>query len=80
MADNPKFKTARMKAEQKIYELMDDLEGCKDGYNSGVYKAYFASLSDNEFKKFMDRLANVSGCELNALANSIAIYINKFNY
>ena len=58
MADNPKFKTARMKAEQKIYELMDDLEGCKDGYNSGVYKAYFASLSDNEFKKFMDRLAN----------------------
>ena len=33
MADNPKFKTARMKAEQKIYELMDDLEGCKDGYN-----------------------------------------------
>ena len=25
----------------------------------------------------MDRLANVSGCELNALANSIAIYINN---
>ena len=58
MADNPKLKTARMKAEQKIYELLDDLEGCKDGYNSGVYKTYFASLSDNEFAKFMDRLAN----------------------
>lgn len=25
----------------------------------------------------MDRLSNVSGCELNALANSIAIYINN---
>ena len=56
--DNPKVHTARMKAEQKIYQLLDDLEGCKDGYNSGVYKTYFASLSDNEFKKFMERLAN----------------------
>lgn len=25
----------------------------------------------------MDRLANLSGCELNALANSISIYINN---
>ena len=58
MADNPKLKAARARAEQKIYELLDDLEGCKDGYNSGVYKAYFATLSDTEFKKFMDRLAN----------------------
>lgn len=58
MADNTKLKTARMKAEQKIYELLDDLEGCKNGYNSGVYKKYFAALSDNEFNKFMYRLAN----------------------
>ena len=58
MADNSKFKTARMKAEQKIYELMDDLEGCKNGYNSGVYKQYFGTLSDTEFKKFMERLSN----------------------
>jgi hypothetical protein len=58
MADNPKLKAARIRAENKIYELLDDLEGCKDGYNSNVYKNYFASLSDAEFKKFMDRLAN----------------------
>lgn len=58
MSDNPKNKVNRMKAEQTIYELMDDLEGTKDGFNANQYKKYFATLSDKEFDKFMDRLRN----------------------
>lgn len=53
-----KFKTARQNAEEKIYKLMDELEGSKDGFNSSTYRTYFAGLSDKEFKTFMERLAN----------------------
>lgn len=56
MAEN--IKTARLKAEEKIYELMDKLEGKKNGFNSESYKLYFQSMDDKTFIKFMKRLAN----------------------
>lgn len=56
--NNGNFKAARQKAEEKIYKLMDELEGSTDGFNSTTYKTYFASLSDKEFAEFMNRLAN----------------------
>ena len=56
MAEN--IKAARLKAEEKIYELMDKLEGKKNGFNSESYKLYFQSMDDKTFIKFMKRLAN----------------------
>ena len=56
--NNGNFKAARQNAEEKIYKLMDELEGSKNGFNSSTYKAYFSGLSDKEFSVFMNRLAN----------------------
>lgn len=58
MSNDPKFNAARAKAENQIYELMDVLERTKNGFNATNYKMYLGSLSDSEFKKFMERLAN----------------------
>ena len=58
MSNDPKFNAARAKAESQIYELMDDLERTKNGFNATNYKTYLGSLNDAEFKKFMERLAN----------------------
>ena len=52
------IKAARLKAEEKIYELMDKLEGKKNGFNSESYKLYFQSMDDKSFINFMKRLAN----------------------
>jgi len=48
------IKVARTHAEQKIYDLMNDLD--LTGYNAGVYKEYFAKMSDKEFINFCKRL------------------------
>ena len=45
---------ARIKAEEAIYKLMDDFDPSK--YNSNAYRALFASLSDKDFKKYMQDL------------------------
>lgn len=58
--DKSKIKLARARAEQKIYKLMDDLERKANGYNSGVYKKYFASLTDDEFVDFMKAMNNTN--------------------
>ena len=58
MSNNPKFNAARAKAESQICELMDDLERTENGFNATNYKTYLDSLSDAEFKKFMERLSN----------------------
>lgn len=52
------FKVARHEFEDKICKFMDDIEGTKNGFNSTYYREYFATLSDNTFKKFVTDLAN----------------------
>lgn len=62
--DNAKLRTARIKAEQKIYNLLDKLEGKKgldgkaEGFNAAQYKAYFDAMDDKSFFNFMKRLAD----------------------
>lgn len=46
---------ARRIVEQQILQFAQDLD--KTGYNTGVYKQYFKSLTDAEFDKFMKQLA-----------------------
>jgi hypothetical protein len=48
------FKTARMNFENKIYDLMKELD--PSNYNTNVYKEYFATLSDEQFKTFVYNL------------------------
>lgn len=56
MADASKIKTSRLKAETAIYELLDSLENKKNGFNSTQMRAYFSTLNDQQFVKFMQRL------------------------
>lgn len=46
--------TARINAENKIYNLMDALDSSK--YNSEYYKEYFKTLNDTAFTEYMRRL------------------------
>ena len=55
MAD-AKFKAARLAAENAIYQMMDELEARKGGYNSSNIKAYLNTLSDAQFVAFMKRI------------------------
>lgn len=48
--------TKRIKAEESIIELMNDLD--KSGYNANAYKEYFKTLSNSEFENYMRELAN----------------------
>jgi hypothetical protein len=51
MAD---FKAARNRFEAKIYSLMNDLD--PSHYNEEVYKKYFSTLTDEQFKTFVYNL------------------------
>jgi hypothetical protein len=42
--------TARMNFENKIYDLMRELD--PSGYNENVYKEYFSTLTNEQFKTF----------------------------
>ena len=61
--NNAKLHAARIKAEQKIYNLLDKLEGKKglegkaEGFNAAQYKAYFSTMDDSTFVTFMKRLS-----------------------
>lgn len=63
-SNNPKLHSARLKAQTKIYNLLDKLEGKKgldgkaEGFNAKQYKLYFDSMDDKAFMNFMKRLAN----------------------
>jgi len=57
MVSNAKIKSARIKAEQRIYQLLDDLEQKKDGYNATKMKNFFSKLSDEKFIEFMKSMA-----------------------
>ena len=46
----------RVEAEKDICELMDRIEGKKDGYNSSAFKEMFKALSDKEFDEYMKSL------------------------
>lgn len=46
----------RVQAETAICELVDRIEGTKDGYNAQKYKAEFKNMSDTDFNKFMKNL------------------------
>jgi hypothetical protein len=49
------LKKIREKYENRIYELMDDLD--PSGYNSDVYKTSFSRMSDKEFIELMKKIA-----------------------
>jgi hypothetical protein len=48
------FKTARYNFEKKVIDLMNELDPSR--YNEGVYRKYFASLTDEQFKTFVYNL------------------------
>jgi hypothetical protein len=48
------FNTARYNFEKKVMDLMDELD--PSHYNSNVYKNYFATLTDGQFKTFVYNL------------------------
>jgi hypothetical protein len=51
MAD---FKLARLNFEKKVIDLMNELD--PSHYNENMYKEYFASLTDEQFKTFVYNL------------------------
>jgi hypothetical protein len=48
------FKTARYNFEKKVMDLMRELD--PSGYNEKIYRDYFATLTDDQFKTFVYNL------------------------
>lgn len=52
-----KFRTERIKFEDKIVSFISDIENDKNGYNSKFYRSFFNSLSDTQFLDFVKNLS-----------------------
>jgi hypothetical protein len=51
----PDISVARAKAENRIYSIMNDLDS--SGYNAGIYKSFFKTMTDKDFIEFMKKLS-----------------------
>ncbi len=70
----------RQEAENSVYELMDRIEGKKNGYNSSMWKAEFAAMNDQQFVEFMKNLKENISFEMDSLGKGYEndlLYIQK---